>query len=130
MKTTTAGVDRALSTVLALGRAGYGAALIVAPGSVARGWLGDDAARPPVEVAVRAVGARDLALAAGTIAHRDKPRRRAWLLAAAASDLADLAATLAAGDALSRRARIGTIVLAGGSALAGIALAGADGRRP
>ncbi|MBA3262880.1 MAG: hypothetical protein H0T69_10525, partial [Thermoleophilaceae bacterium] len=46
-----------------------------------------------------------------------------WLVAAAACDLVDVAATLAAGEALPRQARVGTVALAGLSAVAGAALA-------
>lgn len=119
---------RALIAALALGRIAFGAGLLAAPARVAQGWIGDDAARAPVQVAVRALGARDVALSAGALALAgDGAKARPWLLAAAACDCVDLAATLAAGDTLAPRARIGTALLAGGSALAGIALARAAG---
>jgi hypothetical protein len=110
--------------VFALARIAYGAGLIAAPERVARGWIGDDAKRPPVRVAVRALGIRDIALAVGALAFaRDGDRVRPWLLAAVGSDCVDVAATLAAGDALTERARAGTALLAGVSALVGAALA-------
>jgi hypothetical protein len=113
----------------ALARGAFGAGLIAAPERVARGWIGDDAARAPVKVAIRALGARDLALSIGALAHGDERRAGPWLLAAAACDCVDLAVTLAAGAALTRRARAGAAMLAGGSAVAGAALVVATERR-
>ena len=81
----------------ALGRIAFGAALIAAPKRVAAGWLPGDAARPGTQVAVRGLGARDVALAAGVVAAKHK---RPWLIACLACDLADIAATLAAGEVL------------------------------
>jgi hypothetical protein len=44
-------------------------------------------------------------------------------VATAAGDLADVAAALAAGNSIPSRGRVGTLALAGGSALAGALLA-------
>ena len=110
----------------ALGRIAFGLGLIAAPERVARGWIGDDAGRPAVKVAVRGLGARDVALSAGALAAAaGRGSARPWLLAAIACDCVDVAATLAAGDAVPQRARVGTVLLAGGSAAAGAALAAA-----
>ena len=103
----------------ALGRIAFGAGLLAAPERVAAGWLPGDAGRPGTRVAVRGLGARDVALAAGVVAAK---RKRPWLVACLACDLADIAATLAAGDALPARARWGTVALAGSAAIAGAAL--------
>jgi hypothetical protein len=113
-----------LAKALALGRLAFGAALIVKPEQTASGWIGADASRPAVQIALRGLGARDVALSAGALwAAGDRESLRRWLAAAACCDLADLAATLAApSDALPGNARWGTAVLAGGSAVAGIAL--------
>ena len=107
----------------ALGRIAFGAGLIVAPHKVASGWLGADAQRPPTQVAVRGLGARDVALAAGVVlAARDGAALRPWLVGCLVCDLADIASTLAAGSALPARARWGTVALAGSAAIAGAAL--------
>lgn len=119
----------ALIAGFALVRVAYGAGVIAAPERVARGWIGDDAARAPVKIAIRALGARDVALSIGALAQADERGAGPWLLAAAACDCVDLAATLAAGDALTQRARAGTAMLAGGSAVAGAALVVATERR-
>jgi hypothetical protein len=108
----------------AVGRIAFGIGLLAAPGRVASGWLGPDAERPGATVAIRALGARDIALAAGAAlaAQRGEPARP-WLIGCAACDLCDLGATLAAGEGIPSRGRWGTAALAGGAAAFGIALA-------
>jgi hypothetical protein len=107
----------------ALGRIGFGVGLLAAPQRVAKGWLADDAQRPRTQVAIRGLGARDVALAAGVVlAARERAPLRPWLVGCLACDLADIASTLAAGSALPARARWGTVALAGGAAVAGAAL--------
>jgi hypothetical protein len=111
-------------TAFALARIAYGAGLIVAPRRVAAGWLPDDAGRSGTQVAVRGLGVRDAALAAGVVlAVRSGASPRIPLAVCAACDVADIAATLAAGSALPRRSRLGTVGLAGATAVLGAALA-------
>ena len=116
------------AVAFAVGRLAFGAALVAAPGRTASGWLGDDSARPGTKVAVRGLGARDLALSAGVLAAAPGGDLRPWLAACVGCDLSDIAATLAAGDALPERARIGTVALAGAAAAAGGALLAAVSR--
>lgn len=117
---------RTFTALFALGRLGFGAGLLASPERLASGWLGRDARRGPTKLAVRALGARDVAISAGTLAtlREERPDQlRLWLAAAVLSDVVDTAATAAtAGDALPANARWGTVVLGGGSALAGFAL--------
>lgn len=121
----------ALTTAYAVGRLAYSAGLIPTPSRLAAGWLGPDAAAAtPTQIALRGLAGRDAALAiallAATVTRRDP---RVWLLLCALGDAADLAATLAAPPAdLPHNARVGTIALAGGSALLGVVLI--FGRRP
>lgn len=118
---------RAAVAGLAGGRAVFGAALMARPEWVGRGWLGEVVHQPATQAAIRGLGARDLALSAGTLA--GVARRTgvgAWLVAAIAADLADIAAAIAARDDLPPRAVAGTVALAGGSALAAIALVARD----
>ena len=111
----------------ALGRIAFGIGLLAAPERVASGWLEDDARRPGTKVAIRGLGSRDIALAAGTaLAARQGSDVRPWLIGCVACDLSDIAATLAAGDSLGARARWGTLALAGAAAAFGIALAAAS----
>lgn len=120
---------RRLSIAFAAARGGFGLGLIAAPAKVASGWIGGDAGRSASKVAVRGLGARDLALAGGTVAAAlDGSALRPWLAGAIACDLSDIGATIAAGDALPKRALPGTIALAGLSVLAGAALAAAADR--
>jgi hypothetical protein len=118
---------RKLTVAFAAGRGLFGAALIAAPARLGTSWVGPDAERPPVHALIRGLGARDVALAAGTIlaAARGAPLRP-WLVPTAGCDIADLGATLAAGGAVPRRARLGTVALAGATAAAGAALAIGD----
>ena len=114
----------------AASRIAFGIGLVAAPAKVAGGWLGEDAKRPPTQIAIRGLGARDIALSVGMLATMDDADRLApWLAVTIASDLTDMAATLAAPDeALPSRARMGTAALAGGAALAGAALLAAAKR--
>jgi hypothetical protein len=105
-------------------RAAFGAGLLAAPGRVAAGWLGADSSRPPTQVATRGLGARDIALGAGLVlAVRNGSGLRPWLIGSVACDISDIASTFAAGDALSARARWGTVALAGASVALGAAIA-------
>jgi len=116
----------AITIALAAGRVAFGLALVGAPARIGSSWLGPDGERRSTHVALRGLGARDIALAggAGWAAARGSAVRP-WLLATVGGDLADIAATLAAGDTLPQRARTGTVLLAGGSALAWAGLAAA-----
>ena len=113
-----------LTALVALGRLAFGAGLIAAPARVASGWLGADAARSAPQVAIRGLGARDVALSAGALsALGDTHQLRRWVLGAAACDLADVAIALATpSDALPANARWGTVALGGGTAIAGLLL--------
>jgi hypothetical protein len=117
---------QALTLTAAAARVAFGLALVGAPSRIGSSWLGPDAARRPLQVAVRGLGARDLALAGGTAwAAATGSAVRPWLVATVGGDVTDVAATLVAGDSLPERSRIGTVLLAGASALAcaGLALA-------
>ncbi len=115
---------RTLTAAFAVSRLLFGAGLILVPEQLASRWLGDDSRRAPVKIAIRAVGARDVALSAGILATlREGDALRPWLAGAVVSDLCDVLSTLATpGGALPGNARWGTAVLGGGSALAGTAL--------
>jgi hypothetical protein len=115
---------RRLTFLYCAARAGFGLALLGPPSWAAESWIGRDAARRPVGVAMRGLAIRDLAVALGAIdALRRDGAVAPWLVAAAACDVADIAISLAAGDSLPKRARWGTPVLAGASAVVGAGLA-------
>jgi hypothetical protein len=100
---------------LALGRLAIGAALVAAPRSqVGSGWVGEDAQRPTVSVMMRGLGARDMALALGTLgALRNGGALKPWLLGASLADATDLVATVSAGKAIPAQGRAAIVVLAG-----------------
>ncbi len=118
---------RQLTLFYCAGRVAFGLALVGPASWAAARWIGPDAERRPVGVAMRGLAVRDMALGLGAI---DAVRRDGavlpWLVAAAAGDVADIAISLAAGDSLPEQARWGTPVLAGASAAAGTALALAE----
>lgn len=118
---------RQLILAYSAGRIAFGLALLGPASWAASRWIGPDAERRPVGVAMRGLAVRDVAVAAGAI---DAVRRDGavtpWLVAAAACDVADIAISLAAGDSLPKSARWGTPALAGSSAAAGAALALAE----
>jgi hypothetical protein len=108
----------------AAGRIAFGLGLLAVPARIGSSWVGSAAERPPVHVMIRGLGARDIALATGAlVAAAAGGAVRPWLIGCVACDIADTAATLAAGDTVPDRGRWGTVALAGGSAIAGTALA-------
>src|SRR3954469_23133944 len=111
---------RAAAVVVAGLRMAYGVALAVAPGAVGSKWIGGDARRRPTGVARRALGTRDAALQAGTLAAalRGEPVRP-WLLAAIAGDVTDMVATAGASGDVPDDAPRKTLVVAGGLAARG-----------
>jgi hypothetical protein len=114
----------ATSTVLAIGRIAYGAALAVAPRRAAGAWLGRHADDPGAQVALRGLGARDLALGAGAlVALRARGRRGAavWMAAQAAADATDLVSTLLARRHLPRRGVRAAVAIAGAAAALDVA---------
>lgn len=109
---------RASAIALSLGRAALGVGLLLAPGRVASGWVGDAGERDDVAVLARSVGIRDIVIGGGAAIALlgERPAARGWLLAAAGADLGDLAGTLAARGALPDSGVRITAALAGGSA--------------
>ena len=109
--------QRTMLTGLIAGRAALGGLLVAKPQSqVGTGWIGEDAKRDSVAVVLRAVGARDVALALGTLAaRRSGGPLKPWLLAATLADATDLFATLAAGRAVPNSSKALIALLAGGA---------------
>ncbi|MGI8593150.1 MAG: hypothetical protein ACR2ML_02075 [Solirubrobacteraceae bacterium] len=107
---------------LSVGRAVVGGALVAAPAKAAAAWIGPEAALPSSQVLTRAIGGRDLALALGTLAAVTGDEVRLWLAACVLADATDFAATAIAGKALPPAGRVGTMALAAGATVAGLAL--------
>lgn len=99
-------------------RIAYGLALVAAPARVTERWLGGDASRPAAGVALRALGAREIALHAGAVAAAlSGAPVRPWLAGSIAGDCSDIVATFAAdSSALPDGAALKTLAVAGGSA--------------
>jgi hypothetical protein len=111
-------------------RIAYGLALLVAPGKVAgKRWLGPGARQPAATVALRGLGAREVAvhsIALATLVRGGDVRP--WLAASAAGDLADVGAAVISRDGLPGNSAVATAVVAGGSAaLTAAVAAGLDG---
>ena len=112
---------RKLAREHALGRIVVGAGLTLAPRLAGDAWFGSDSRRPATQVAIRALGARDLAIGVGTAyAAGQGYGARPWLLAGILADATDLAATLKARDDLRPLAVAVVGAVAGGSALLGL----------
>ncbi len=110
---------RQLVRTIAAGRIVAGTALLLLPGTTAGRWIGPDARAPGAKVMTRAMGARDLAIGAGTItALANGQPSRHWALAGAASDLVDGLATLLAIRHIGARRALPLLAVA---ATAGIA---------
>jgi hypothetical protein len=115
---------RRVATGLSIARAAIGAAYVAAPRLARPTWIGRAGRLGGTNVVTAGLGARDLALGAGTLlALREDPGvARPWLQAQFASDLADLAATLLHGRDVETRPRIrGLVTIAAATALAGFA---------
>jgi hypothetical protein len=96
-------------------RIAYGAALLIAPGSVSKRWLGP--LDEPAEVGLRGLGAREvllhgLALRAALKGNEVLP----YLAASIAGDVSDIASTYAGRKGLPKGSPLATLVVAGGSA--------------
>lgn len=117
---------RSTATLIGAGRVAFGAALMLAPEVVARGWIGEPASSAGGKVAVRAVGARDAILGLGVLLAlwRGGPAR-GWVEAGAAADIADIAIALGSFSSMPPLGRFTTIALAGGSAFISARIAGA-----
>ena len=109
---------RRAATALLGFRIAYGAALLIAPGKVAGNrWLGPGAHQPAATVALRGLGAREVAVHGIALAQlaRGGPIRP-YLAASIVGDLADIGAAFASRDGLPDNSPAATAAVAGGSA--------------
>jgi hypothetical protein len=99
-------------------RVAYGVALLVAPGKVAgNGWLGPGANQPAATVALRGLGAREVAIHGIALAELARGRPvRPYLAASIVGDLADITAAFASRDGLPSGSAAATAAVAGASA--------------
>jgi len=115
---------RMLTTAVLSLRVIYGVALIAAPARLSRRWLGPDSQRAPTQVALRGLGAREIAVHVAALVTAIRGGRLRWYFAASiAGDLSDVAATVAGRKQLPDGSPAATIAVAGGSALLTAAVA-------
>ena len=94
---------RDVARLINSGRIGFGAALMLAPRRVGRGWIGASADAPGVTAIARALGVRDAVLGAIGLHTMDNPQvGPRWQRTLALCDVVDLVATLAARRGLPR----------------------------
>jgi hypothetical protein len=105
----------------------YGAALLVAPGKVAGNrWLGPGARQSAATVALRGLGAREVAVHGIALASLVRGGAvRPWLAASIVGDLADIGAAFASREGLPDGSPAATAAVAGGSAALTAAVAAA-----
>ncbi|MGH9101548.1 MAG: hypothetical protein ACRDYD_00960 [Acidimicrobiales bacterium] len=97
---------RAATRALAVVRAGLGVVALVAPAVLNVAWVGPLGKADGARVLGRAVGGRDLALAAGILlAMRHETPVRGWVEGAGLADAADLVATIVSFRSLPRSRR-------------------------
>lgn len=118
--------ERDLARLLSLGRIAFGVAAFVAPRRFGRLWTGERSAGVTATVATRSLGARDVALAVGTlIALESDGRVSRWLEAQALADASDVASTLLAFRDLPPLKALAAATTAGTACWLGITLAAA-----
>lgn len=116
--------DERMAKWLSMVRVGIGVGAFLAPGLLARAWVGSGGARPAVRPLVRALAARDIALGLGAlIAMKRGGVVRGWLEAGVISDAAYAAGTLLSFPRLDGPGRFVVPVTAAGAALLGQRLA-------
>lgn len=115
---------RTMASLLSLGRALFGAGLLLAPKRAGRGWIGVQSGEPVPQLLVRTVGARDVAVGMGAVmALRRGAPARGWLEAALLADLLDAAIALVYLRKLPLTGAAGTLMLTAMAGYAGIRLA-------
>jgi hypothetical protein len=111
---------RTLARLQAIGRLVAGGGLTFAPAVVAGGWVGGVADKRDGQLLAIGLGARDVAIALGTLrALQSRRDAAAWLRAGLVADTADLLATLRARESLPPLALPAVVAIAGGSVLLG-----------
>jgi hypothetical protein len=115
--------ERETARAISMARFVVGVACVLFPRRAARVWLGGDSSEN-LTVAMRAMGARDVAIAVGTIAALDNGGDVAgWLRAGVTADATDAASTLMAFGSLRGLRKWVWPVTAGAAAYVGLQLA-------
>jgi len=116
---------RRAAWLIAAGRVALGTAVLAAPERVMSRWLGADNARHGgVKNLGRGLAARDIGLGLAVLQTLDDPVVGPRVqLAVAFADAADAFSTLMERDSLPPVGALGTVAIAGGTAIAGLYLA-------
>jgi hypothetical protein len=119
-------ITRVTAAAVLVLRISYGVGLLAAPRRLAVRWLGDAANDAAVQIPLRGLGTREVALHAGALlAVQRGTALRPWLAATIAGDLTDVIATAAGRRRLPPGSPLATVAVGGGSALVSLLLAGA-----
>ena len=111
--------------VLAIGRVAFGAGLVLAPGRLGAGWLGDLAERGAVRSVLRGLGIRDVVIGMIAMHTLDNPQvGPRWQKTCAVCDAVDALAAVGAARDLPLRGALGVAILGGGAAAAELWFAG------
>lgn len=106
---------------LGFSRVAIGSVALASPGFAMRIWLGLNSASGPVKAMGLAIGARDLALGAGTLtALRNNTPAKVWLYGGVLGDAADAVATVRAFSSDPKNPRMLIALAAAGATAAGI----------
>ena len=117
--------DRELARLLGLGRTVLGMTMVLMPRKAVRGYMGQDNPSFAAQMAIRGLGARDIALGTGLlVALEDDGDVDRWLEAGAIADAGDLLATLANFRELPTWRRMLWLITAGSATFLGLKLAG------
>jgi len=112
-----------LVTAYALGRAGFGAALLAAPRAGGQMLSGDGGATPGAQAFLRGMGGREVGLGLGLLAAtRAGASARPWLVAGVMSDTGDLLGIAGAWRDLPPDKRRAGSALAAATAVVGLGL--------
>lgn len=124
------GSVRRAAWLTAAGRVALGAAVLAAPERVMTRWLGEgNAKHGGVKDLGRGLAARDIALGMAALATLDDPVLGPRVqLGCALADGADAVSTLLERRSLPRISALGTVLVAGGAAVAGVFFARELGR--
>lgn len=112
--------EKEIARVISLARCVAGAMMLMAPRRAAKGWSGIDHDEVPTRMAMRSLGARDLAIGMGTLfALSHKGPVRGWVEAGMLSDAADAVNSVVAMPNASKVRSIFWATTSGAAALVG-----------
>lgn len=113
-----------LVRTLALARIAFGATAFLAPRRFGKAWTGETTHDVTASIAMRSLGARDVALGLGALLALERGTKvRGWLEAGALADAADVVSTLSDFSSLGRIRRWLSLATAGSATYLGLALA-------